>query len=240
MSRAFSRPRLEALVSHRVRSYLAYAAGEIVLIFIGITLALTFNNWNEARQLADLERSSLRDLLVSLEKNAAELQGNIESDREMDSLALAVIDHLDSGEPWNESLAEAYARIPNFASPYFVTAAYEQLKSRGLHVISNASVRNAIVHLYDDSYQFLIADIDRAMWMVDETLMFPMAVRHIRWDAVTAGAISANLVALRDQSLLANLLSQKRLVLSGAIARKGDALEETRALIELIEAELAR
>ena len=39
------------LAEKRVRSYLLYAMGEIVLVVIGILIALQVNTWNEDRHI---------------------------------------------------------------------------------------------------------------------------------------------------------------------------------------------
>ena len=45
----------------RVRN-VAYALGEVLLIFLGITLALSFGNWNEERRLRQTETRTLVDV----------------------------------------------------------------------------------------------------------------------------------------------------------------------------------
>lgn len=45
-----------------LRKYLVYAAGEILLVMIGILLALQVNNWNEKRKT----RIELRDIMENL------------------------------------------------------------------------------------------------------------------------------------------------------------------------------
>jgi hypothetical protein len=46
----------------KVRRYVLYAIGEIVLVVIGILIALQVNNWNENRKTVALEKSYLSDI----------------------------------------------------------------------------------------------------------------------------------------------------------------------------------
>ena len=45
-----------------IRKYLLYAAGEILLVMIGILLALQVNNWNELKQQQRMERTMVNNL----------------------------------------------------------------------------------------------------------------------------------------------------------------------------------
>jgi len=46
--------------------YLKYAIGEIVLVVIGILIALSINNWNEARKNNSEEIAILENLYINL------------------------------------------------------------------------------------------------------------------------------------------------------------------------------
>jgi hypothetical protein len=230
-------PRFQALESGRVKSYFAYAAGEIALIFIGITLALGFNGWSEARERDALERTSLQELLSSLEANDSALAENVRADVTYAMAAQRVIDHLEHGAPWNDSLGGAYSMVFYFASPYFTTAAYEQLKARGLDIISDDTIRVATVHLYETSYQYLTSDIDRFMWMIEETTLLPSGLANLRWEA-GKGWLPVDIAALRQNRSFLSTLELKRQVIEGAIVRKGRALTETRQLEERVKTAL--
>lgn len=50
MVSVFRKLRLQALLSQRLKQYIPYAIGEILLVVIGILIALQLNNWNENRK----------------------------------------------------------------------------------------------------------------------------------------------------------------------------------------------
>lgn len=52
-----------------------YALGELALIFIGITLAVAFQNWNEDRRLASNKLTYYKNLVIDIEKDNAQLEG---------------------------------------------------------------------------------------------------------------------------------------------------------------------
>ncbi|MBK7871587.1 MAG: hypothetical protein IPJ74_13405 [Saprospiraceae bacterium] len=51
-----------------------YAIGEVALIFIGITLALAFGNWNQNRQERQTETKLLREMHANLDETAKVLK----------------------------------------------------------------------------------------------------------------------------------------------------------------------
>ncbi|MEL7121232.1 MAG: hypothetical protein AAFO07_17415 [Bacteroidota bacterium] len=67
MIKFFRRIRQKLLQQGKVRTYLAYAVGEIFLVVVGILLALQINNWNEDRQTF----KKTQDLLIRAQKELA-------------------------------------------------------------------------------------------------------------------------------------------------------------------------
>lgn len=70
MARIFNTIRQRLLAQNRFTRYLIYAAGEILLVVVGILIALQINTWNQARQAREAECVVLHKLLVDLRANA--------------------------------------------------------------------------------------------------------------------------------------------------------------------------
>ena len=60
MAKLFRKIRQSLLAKNRMRKYLIYAIGEIVLVVIGILIALQINSWNQ-----DYQRSKLEQVLLA-------------------------------------------------------------------------------------------------------------------------------------------------------------------------------
>lgn len=82
MLKFFRRLRQNLPAENRLGRYLLYAAGEIILVVIGILLALQINNWNEHRKDLRKEQLILQNLKENLEFNLEELVQTMESTRE--------------------------------------------------------------------------------------------------------------------------------------------------------------
>lgn len=72
MLKIFKRLRQRLVVTGRLRDYLLYAIGEIVLVVIGILIAIQINNWNTERQeqnrMQDFARTMIQDLRADMQE----------------------------------------------------------------------------------------------------------------------------------------------------------------------------
>lgn len=71
----FRRIRRKLLGMNKIKEYLLYALGEIVLVVIGILIALQINNWNEARKENEKFEGILNIIKKDLEADIQELEG---------------------------------------------------------------------------------------------------------------------------------------------------------------------
>jgi hypothetical protein len=74
MFRIFQNQRQALLNTKKIRKYLAYATGEIVLVVIGILIALQFNNADLDRQDRKKEKEFMVSMLQETENDIAELE----------------------------------------------------------------------------------------------------------------------------------------------------------------------
>ena len=74
MLRFFRLIRRKLIEEQKVRQYIYYAIGEILLVMVGILLALQVNNWNEERKLQAQEEQKINTLHKEFEANLEELK----------------------------------------------------------------------------------------------------------------------------------------------------------------------
>ena len=117
MPGALKQPRSDAARSGKVVRYLGYAVGEIALIFVGITLAIAFENSNERRRSAEAEADVLSTIREDLAANLVELERNIDFDLSVIAGVEAVRAHLATQSSWPDSLnASARSRTSPMSS----------------------------------------------------------------------------------------------------------------------------
>ncbi len=63
MIKFFRKIRQQLLTENKTGKYFKYAIGEIILVVIGISIAISINNWNEAQKNKTVEQQLLTSLL---------------------------------------------------------------------------------------------------------------------------------------------------------------------------------
>jgi len=129
----------------------------VILIFIGITLAISFNNWNEDRQKKEKEILNLVELKKSLEVDLNVLKASQASYDELHQKVDILIQILETRK---RITSDSIALIIGHAllNKYFFnfqTAAFENIKSVGIDIISNDTLRSRISKIYNDHYTWL-------------------------------------------------------------------------------------
>ena len=129
-----------------------YAFRELFLIVAGILIALTINNWNDGRKQKANEIKMLKEIKTSLNNDLSDIQGNLQILTPMQLNKQILIDSEKTG--YHDSLHQhlnslIYDRV------YLAInrGSFESLKSVGLYLISNDSIRLKIVNLYEYTYK---------------------------------------------------------------------------------------
>lgn len=150
MTTFFKKLRETMLKEGRIANYLLYAAGEIVLVVIGILIALQINNWNEERKARQLEGvyycKLLEDVIQDqaflarlIVENDERIQGNNES--------IALLQKNSSRKEIVTALRKAISRTTFTFKPS--KSAFEDIKSSGnLNVLADLELKNKLLNYY--------------------------------------------------------------------------------------------
>lgn len=124
---------------------------EIGIITIGILIAYQLNTWKEIRATNDAQEQMLKEIKANLELDLIDLGENSFGHQS----ALSLIDSLKMIAPTNVYTNKIPQMIRHALRDYIFnaqTSAFETLKSKGVHLISNDSIRIRLLRLYDFSY----------------------------------------------------------------------------------------
>lgn len=135
-----------------------YALGEVVLIFIGITAAIAFQNWNDDRKIRAFEREILSEINESLLLDSIELNQILLAYEKAERAAVKILNY--SGTQHDkDSLSYWLGDFINFDRFYPAISPYEVLKSAGFQNISNKELRLLIAEYYDEAVPSIIASL---------------------------------------------------------------------------------
>jgi hypothetical protein len=149
------------------------------LIFVGITLAIWFSNWNETRHVRAQEAQALADIATNLRVNADVIRGKITEDHNSVAACERVTAALARRDDWSSALGKELMGCRWWTSPFFNSAAYDSLKAKGTDLIADPALRAQIVNLYEQVYAFLMNDTDKVFWAFHTAVMEPILNRHV-------------------------------------------------------------
>lgn len=129
-----------------------YSITEVFLIFVGISLALLFDNWNEDRKQRALEA----ELLEALRSDLTEINFWLPKHRTETALhsQKKFLEALESDgpPPGTHEVYEAFFNQPSLIVSF---SAYESLKNVGIDVVSDRGLRSLIIRLYEGELPML-------------------------------------------------------------------------------------
>jgi len=136
-----------------LKRYAAYAVGEVILIFAGITLSIWFSNWNDQQKDLQIEINILKEFREGLGHDYEDVQFNIQLRENAKAACVRILSLMADPLQYHDSLDHYFSTALQLTRTTVKTSAYENLKSRGLHTITNDDLRAKIIDLYDLSYQ---------------------------------------------------------------------------------------
>lgn len=149
MIKLFRHIRQKLMREGKVNQYLLYAAGEIVLLVIGILIALQINNWNDDRIARNVEINYLKNLKSDLTSNIEELDRYIAVRSSSIDAARQMLEYFD-GKPITDY--DAFNVLPadiyNWQRFYQSNNTFKELLNSGnLALISNESIKSNLLDI---------------------------------------------------------------------------------------------
>lgn len=152
MLKFFRSIRQKLLSENKYNKYFKYAIGEIFLVVVGILIALQINNWNQNRLLTNQEHKLLLELKTDLEITQNELALDLFYGDSLYNIGEKLNLYLDTITPDNyqrQMFIDSFSVAAINVKLYPRTIAYENLKSLGVEIIKNDSIRNLILDIFD-------------------------------------------------------------------------------------------
>ncbi|MDX1591966.1 MAG: DUF6090 family protein [Balneolaceae bacterium] len=171
---------------NKVRTYILYALGEILLVVLGILIALQINNWNEQMKQDRSERRVIQSLILEMETNIpaiADCIGVLEESIASTDTLQAHIGPEPTGLPKKDLIRLLGMSIGTSDRCVLQTDVSDELRSSGnLNLIQSSELRRK-VSLWSTTYQELKEEEEE--WGNEfSTISVPYLNKWISWDDI--------------------------------------------------------
>lgn len=152
MAKVFRKIRQKLLKESKLKRYLVYAVGEIVLVVIGILIALQINTINQNQKKDKLEKVLLRQVRFEIEEAYEDIW------RDAANLELGKQSHytikkfINQDLPYTDSLCFDFYWLKRDEYIYPTSAAYSRIKEQGLDIVKNDTIRVFLQSLYEGHF----------------------------------------------------------------------------------------
>ncbi len=222
----------------RLRQYLPYAVGEVLLVVVGILIALQINNWNEWRKSKKLEIEILSEIRENLIQDRVDHDQNMRNFNIIIKSADIILDHLDQDRPYHDSLAYYFSWVAVGGANFDpVKSGYQLLISKGVQLISNDSLRIEISTLYERDYAWLRDMLkDNAYLFTD--LLFENIMQKFQTFDWTRSAVPKDFEALKNDDTFNLLIQQQRSTMQYTRRNYERLYQQSESIIGRIDREL--
>jgi len=148
----FRKIRRDLLANSQFFKYLKYAIGEIILVVLGILIALQINNLNEERKQRVEEINILKGLKKDFQSDIRDFKTGLREYNNISTSIDQILKILENNETYNDSLDKYFAQTVSWPLAVIHKNSFDALKSKGVSLISNDSLRQAILFFHGTKY----------------------------------------------------------------------------------------
>ena len=144
-----------------------------------------------------MEKEVLNEILVNLETDLQNINETIERNKIWIEHNYLVVEHLENKTPLNDSLKYHYSSLYGYHRFQPIKVAYENLKSEGISIIRNGTLRKNISELYEYQYFFMVEDIRTEIGRI-QPIHKNQIITKLKTEQSYVSAQPVNLVALQN------------------------------------------
>ncbi len=208
----------------------------------GVLAAFAVNAWWEHRQDRAAEQAALRELDNALAADIADLQDDMSEYSKLGHGDSVLIDRFDRGLGYSDSILPAFNALTIFRTHVANSAPFESLKSRGLALISDDSLRLQLIDFYAERTAG-VALVNATNTEIVQKLLWPYYLSRVkvpRGKMSVGATIRANYSTLASDSYFRNLLLHQSQSVQQALSSYANALKRAQALRLAVEAHISR
>lgn len=227
---------MNAFIGAEKRKWLEYIL-EILVIILGILGAFALDNWNDERVKRDAEIVILKEISNNLSKDILDLDFNLNVIENLVASYDQVIRHMESGSAYHDSLSNSFGQLSNLVNFYANSAAFEGLKSTGVELISNDSLRVQIIDYYTTYYSLLMTMEKEFLNPIYSSIILPFMLDNFK-STIFVEAIPNDYRELVKDNKAISVLKSSAQIYRMQLSRTTDVLQVAKELFQAIEREL--
>ena len=196
---------------NKTGKYLKYALGEIVLVIVGILIALSINNWNNEKKNSKKETFHLKEIRNNLQENLiVEIIPAIEDyEVRLKSYSRLEANFYNSSENLSQDTVKSLILKTILGWELLLNeVAFENLKSTGLDLITNDTLRMKIGTMYGYYLNNLMNYEKRTQKYFSEQMEPAFQTEIVQWKSPKT---KTELESIRKNTFLASKLNSRDL-----------------------------
>lgn len=231
----FRKIRQRLLTENKIRNYLLYSIGEILLIFIGVVIAISATQWKNEQEENTYEKEALNEIYKGLQADYAKLEILI-SNTQKGINRITILDSLLKQElpVYKSSLDTLFGAVYGFRFFSMEKANYEDLKMNSLNLVKNSALRRQLIVVFESGYSTNEKDYEIELWVND--IIRPYYLENFRNLRLSESATPLSYKEVWGDSYYKNMVDYRLNFLKGVLIRDHRRLKnEMGKLITLIE-----
>jgi len=176
---------------------ITYVIGQVLFIFVGVTIAIWFENLNERQKENSFQNELLNEMTLDLENDIKQAQVGV---RLMDNSIRAgkkILRILNNKSENPDSISIHMTTMLWYNIGLYNSASYETIKSKGLDLIRNNDLRQKIVQYYEVKVKYL-KDVEKVSYNLTWQQYLPNAISKFKNFSFNSGTSVKDIARLRD------------------------------------------
>jgi hypothetical protein len=211
------------------------AFGEVTLIVIAVLIALQASEWQNARSERETEEAFLYEIEFALATDLDLLAKGLERYVHIEAATARLVDAMQTEQQYTETMDADFGAFYSLRYIALNKGAYESLKSHGLTLIQDDSLRASIARVFEQTYAEVARSVDGERSAIREVLR-PFVLKHFRdlefgknatpidYDSLLQNTEFHNILGYRHAQIERNQVA----IFSAAIAEIGELLTMVR------------
>jgi len=143
------------ILKHLKKEWLRYGF-ETIAVVVGILVAFALDNWNDTRKENEIEKELLEQFKEDLNSDIESINNVNHWYQKTIHSCEVLADHLKNRKPFHDSLKIHFDLWNDFETFFISSGAISNLNSRGVDLISNTSLRNEILTMYNQQLPYIL------------------------------------------------------------------------------------